>query len=167
MEPISKKPSKPKDPLYKKARAIFPFQVPLYVGPISVWVFLFVLAPLAIILYYSFLKTDPSGRISYTFTLDAYKNVLAAGYGRILILSLGYAFMNTLLCILVGYPAAYYIARYGGRWKIFMIFLIVIPSWTSYLIRLYAFKTIAARSGLINSFLMKFHIISAYQPVLK
>ncbi len=58
------------------------------------------------------------------------------------------------------YPLAYYIARYGGQWKVFLISMIVIPSWVAYLIRLYALKTIAGNKGIINSFLLNMGIIS-------
>lgn len=143
-----------------KTRKVFPFQVPMYVGPISVWVIVFVLAPLVITLYFSFLKAGPYGKIIYTLALDNYRDMIEAGYGRVFLQSFFYAFQTNIFCILIGYPLAYYIARYGGRWKTFLIFMVVVPSWTAYLIRLYAFKTLTGSTGLINSMLMNLHIIS-------
>jgi ABC-type spermidine/putrescine transport system permease subunit I len=76
------------------------------------------------------------------------------------------AAQTNLLCILLGYPLAYFIARYGGRWKIFLIFMIIIPSWVAYLIRLYAFRTIIGKQGIMNSLLMNLGIISSPIEIL-
>ena len=70
-----------------KTRKVFPFQVPMYVGPISVWVIVFVLAPLVITLYFSFLKAGPYGKIIYTLALDNYRDMIEAGYGRVFLQS--------------------------------------------------------------------------------
>ena len=63
------------------------------------------------------------------------------------------------MCIVVSYPLAYYIARYGGRWKAFLMAMIIIPSWTAYIIRLYALKTITGSNGLVNRWLMGLGLI--------
>ncbi len=144
----------------KKKKKKFPLEVPLYLGPITIMVFLFVLAPLLIILFFSFLKTGPYGEIVYEFTLKNIFAILGGGYGGVFLTSLYLAFQTNVICILVGYPIAYYIARYGGSWKVMLISMIVIPSWVAYLIRLYAFKTIVGNKGIINNFLLNLGIIS-------
>jgi spermidine/putrescine transport system permease protein len=70
------------------------------------------------------------------------------------------AFQTNIVCILIGYPIAYYIAIYGGKWKAILLFLVIVPSWSSYLIRLYALKTIVGSKGIINEMLLGMGIIS-------
>lgn len=144
----------------KKKKKIFALEVPLYIGPISIIIFVFVLAPLLIILFFSFLKTGLYGEIVYEFTLKNITDILGGGYGGVFLTSLYLAFQTNVICILIGYPVAYYIARYGGSWKIMLISMIVIPSWVAYLIRLYAFKTIVGSKGIINSLLLNLGLIS-------
>jgi spermidine/putrescine transport system permease protein len=141
-------------------KKIFPFEVPLYMGPITSIVVVFVFAPLLIILLFSFLKSGQFGNIIYEFTLENMRAILGGGFGGVFIKSFYLAFQTNIVCLLLGYPLAYFIARYGGRWKVALIFMIVIPSWVAYLIRLYAFKTIAGNTGIINGILMDLGIIS-------
>lgn len=131
----------------------------LYLSPIILIVSVFVFAPLLIILFYSFLETGEMGQIIYTFTLENYQAIIGGGYGKIFIRSLYLALQTTVFCILIGYPVAYFIAIYGGRWKSLLLFLVIVPSWASYLIRLYALKTITGSNGLINSALLSLGII--------
>lgn len=132
-----------------------------YLGPIILVQLVFVLAPLAIILLFSLLKTGAYGKIVYAFTLDNYAELIDGGYGLVFLKSFFYAVQTNIMCILISYPLAYYIARYGKRWKMFFIFMIIIPSWTAYIVRLYALKTLVGSNGLINSWLMGFGLIDA------
>jgi spermidine/putrescine transport system permease protein len=150
----------------RSKKNIFPLQVPMYIGPISVWVVLFVIIPLIIILYFSFLKMGPYGKITHAITFDNYYGIFKAGYGKIFAQSFLFSFITNILCILIGYPLAYFIAKYGGKAKPFLMFFIVIPSWTAYLIRLYAFKIITGQTGLLNSLLLKLGIISTPLNIL-
>ena len=99
------------------------------------------------------------GQIIYSFSLDNYKAIFGGGYGKILVRSIYLAVQTNVFCILIGFPVAYFIAIYGGRWKTLLIFLVIVPSWASYLIRLYALKTITGSTGLINSALIGMGII--------
>ena len=134
-------------------------QVATYLGPIIFVQLLFVLTPLSFIFLFSFLKTGAYGKIVFELTLDNYRAVLDTGYAAVLFKSIYYALQTNLACILLGYPMAYYIARYGGSLKALLLLLIVIPSWTAYIIRLYALKTILGSNGLINNFLMNLGVI--------
>ncbi len=144
----------------KKKKKIFSLDVPLYLGPIIIIVVVFVFAPLLIILFFSFLKSGPYGEILYEFTLKNISAILGGGYGGVFLNSFYLAFQTNVICILLGYPLAYYIARYGGRRKVLLISMIVIPSWVAYIIRLYALKTIAGNKGIINSVLLSLGVIS-------
>jgi spermidine/putrescine transport system permease protein len=144
----------------KRKKRHFPLELPFFLGPITLIVVVFVFAPLAIILTFGFLKSGLYGDIIYSFTLDNYRNILAGSYGEVFIKSFYLAVQTTFFCIILGYPLAYYIARFGGRYKVLLLALIVIPSWTAYLIRIYALKTIVGNSGIINSMLMDMGLIS-------
>ncbi len=132
-----------------------------YLSPIIIIVAVFVFAPLLIIFFFSFLSSGDMGQIVYSFTLENYRSIVGGGYGKILIRSIYLALQTNLFCILIGFPVAYFIAIYGGRWKSLLIFLVIVPSWASYLIRLYALKTITGSTGLINSALLGMGIIDA------
>jgi len=136
-------------------------EISAYLSPIIIIVTVFVFAPLLIIFFFSFLKSGDMGQIIYSFTLDNYKSIIGGGYGKILIRSLYLALQTNVFCVLVGFPVAYFIAIYGGKWKSLLIFLVIVPSWASYLIRLYALKTITGSTGLINSALLGMGLIDA------
>lgn len=148
----------------KKRRLLL--EITAYLSPIIIIVVVFVFAPLTIILFYSFLKSGLYGEIIYAFSLDNFRAILGGGYGKVFLQSIYLAFQTNFFCILIGYPIAYYIATYGGRWKPLLLFLVIVPSWASYLIRLYALKTIIGSKGLVNTVLMNLDIISAPLEIL-
>jgi len=137
-----------------------------YLSPVVIIIVVFVFAPLLIILFYSFLKSGIYGEIIYAFSLENFQAVLGGGYGIVFLQSLYLAFQTNLLCILIGYPIAYYMAMFGGRWKTILLFLVIVPSWASYLIRLYSLKTIIGTQGLVNTLLLKLDIISSPIEIL-
>lgn len=149
----------------RERRRLF-LEVTAYLSPIIIIVVVFVFAPLTIILFYSFLKSGLYGQIVYSLSLDNFRAILGGGYGMIFLQSLYLAFQTNLLCILIGYPIAYFIAVYGGRWKTLLLFLVIVPSWASYLIRLYALKTIIGSKGLLNAALLHLGIISTPLDIL-
>jgi len=132
-----------------------------YVGPISLWIILFVIGPFGAILYFSFLTSGPYGQIIGPFTLENYLALATPGCLKIFFRSFLFAFVVNIACLLIGYNLAYGIVKYGGRWKILLLFLVILPSWTCYLIRLYALSTLTSSAGLINSFLLDFNLISS------
>jgi spermidine/putrescine transport system permease protein len=131
-----------------------------YLTPIIFIVVVLVFAPLLIILFFSFLKSGPYGEIIYSFSLENFKAIFVGGYGMVFLNSIYLAFQTNIFCILIGYPIAYYIAIYGGKWKAILLFLVIVPSWSSYLIRLYALKTIVGSKGIVNEMLLGMGIIS-------
>lgn len=149
-----------------KPNKIFPFEIPLFIGPMTMIITVFVFAPLLIILGISFIKSGVYGDLIYTFTLDNYKAALGSKYGPVFYRSILMAAQTNIICLLIGYPIAYKIARFGGKWKNLLLFLIIIPSWSSYLIRLYALKTLIGRKGLLNTFLLDIGLISQPMEIL-
>jgi len=160
--PASKVRVKMQEGLSERIRKLITTQAYLpYVGPISLWIIVFVIAPLGFIFYFSFLTVGPYGQIIHTFTLKNYLALLKGAYGIILLRSLLFAFVTNAICLLIGYPLAYSIVKYGGKRKIPLLFLVIMPSWTLYLIRLYALKTLTGYTGLINSVLLNLGLISS------
>jgi spermidine/putrescine transport system permease protein len=148
----------------KKRRLLL--EVTAYLSPVIIIIVVFVFAPLTIILFYSFLKSGIYGEIIYSFSLENFHAILAGGYGIVFLQSIYLALQTNVVCILVGYPIAYYMAMYGGKWRTLLLFLVIVPSWASYLIRLYSLKTIIGSKGLVNTLLMNLGIISSPVEIL-
>jgi spermidine/putrescine transport system permease protein len=139
-------------PIRKKS--FFNLELSVLVGPVTLLVFLFTFLPLLITFYFSFLKLGDDGMMTNIFSLQNYINAFSGAYGAIFLRSFYYALQTNIICIIIAYPVAYYIARYGGRWKAFMILMLVIPETTAVIIRIYAVKTMLGSTGVINSILM-------------
>lgn len=118
--------------------------------PAGLWYLLLLVTPLVIIVIYSFGTRAPLGGYSPGFTLDNYATVFnrPAPFTTSLLMALG----GTILCILLGYPLAYYLATRAGRRKTLLIVLLIIPFWTSFLIRTIAWLLILGPAG-ISGFL--------------
>ncbi len=118
------------------------------------WLALFFLVPLGIILIVSLGDNDRFGRILLDSpSLDNYAAALDPVLLPTVWNGVRYAAATTILCLLIGYPIAYWISRYGGRHKTLLLVLVMLPFWTSYLIRTYAWITILGDNGVINSLL--------------
>jgi spermidine/putrescine transport system permease protein len=117
-------------------------------APYMLWAVLFTVAPLIMVIYYAF--TNASG----AFTLD---NIAQIGdYASTFILSMGYGAVATVICLLLAYPFAYYLAHCGASFKRMSVMLVMLPMWMSFLIRTYSWMTILGDSGVINRFFMLF-----------
>ena len=106
------------------------------------------------------------GDVIHTLTLDNYRQVADPVFLRILGRSLRLALLTTALCLLSGYALAYWMAFYGGRRKQLYSFLVILPFWTSDLVRLYAWITLLADHGIINNFLMTLGVLQHPLPLL-
>jgi spermidine/putrescine transport system permease protein len=121
--------------------------------------------PLVIVLFYSLLSRGAYGGVMLPFTLEAYGRVFDPLYLTIAFRSFWIAAVSTLLCLVLGFPLALYIARYSQR-KTLLLNLVMLPFWTSFLIRIYAWMFLLRDTGLINTLLLSTHIISAPLPLL-
>ena len=132
--------------------------------PLVAWAFAFVVAPAAIMLTYSFLERGTLGGVQWgAFTLENYAGVGDPVYLRIILRSIGYAALTTAICLAAGYPVAYLIGRFDARWRNLLLMAVMVPFWTSFLIRTYAWVTILKSQGLLNSTLLALGFIS--QPL--
>lgn len=129
-------------------------------GPISIWMLIFILLPMLYILFISFMTRDVYGNIEYTFTLDNYKEMFQPLYLSVIGKSIKMAFITTVICLVVGYPLAYYIASKPSKTAAKLLMLVMIPYWTSSLVRLFSINQLGMPNGFINLILLKLGIIS-------
>jgi len=140
------------------------FRAWLMLSPLLAWLLLFVVAPTAILLVYSFLTGGELGEIHWKFTLDNYRAILQITELKIFLRSLEYAAVTTVLCVLTGYPVAYFIGRCPGRWRGVLLLLVMIPFLTSFLIRAYAWVIILRQNGVLNAVLEASRIVPSIFP---
>ena len=134
----------------------------LLVVPGVLWLVVLFLAPLAIIGVFSFGSVDPRGAITFDNPgFGNYERALNPDYLTAFWRSIYYSFATTILSLVIGYPVAYWISRYGGRRKILLLVLVMLPFWTSYLIRTYAWLIILRDDGVVNGLLMQTGLIDS------
>lgn len=119
-------------------------------APYILWSVLFIVAPLIMVIYYAF--TDSTG----AFTLS---NIAQIGdYATTFVLSISYGAIATVICLLIAYPFAYFLAQTKASFQSVATMLVMLPMWMSFLIRTYSWITILGESGVINTFLGLFGI---------
>lgn len=130
-------------------------------GPVSLWMIIFVTLPMLYIIYISFMSRGVFGDVVYEFSLENYKTLLDSVYFRVIVKSMRAASMTTIVCLLIGYPFAYYIAKKPKEIASKLIMLIMIPFWTNSLMRLNSWLLLFQTSGPINNFLQSAGFIEA------
>ncbi len=131
----------------------------IIIAVIVIWLALFVLIPNVMIIATSFFTRDEANLIELTFTLDNYTRLFDPLYFKVLSHSFYMAVIATLLCLVIGYPFAYIIAKMPKKWHPFMLFLVIIPFWTNSLIRTYGLKIVIGTQGVLNKSLLALDII--------
>lgn len=130
------------------------------VGPVTLWLLFFVAIPLIYVFVMSFCSLDEYYNVTFKFTTANYERLLDVNYLKIYGQSVLIAFLTTVLCILIGYPFAFLIARCGNRKKNLLYMLVIIPFWTNSLIRIYGWRTFLGTNGWLNQALQALHITS-------
>ncbi|EGR1311582.1 spermidine/putrescine ABC transporter permease PotB [Vibrio cholerae] len=125
------------------------------------WLVLFVLIPNLMIIGTSFLTRDEANLIKFAFTFENYTRLLDPLYGKVMLHSFYMAIVATLICLVIGYPFAYIVAKMPEKWRPFMLFLIIVPFWTNSLIRTYGLKIVLGTQGVLNQALMSLGLIDA------
>ena len=120
-----------------------------YASPYALWMLMFTIVPLLFVVYYAFTGAD--GR----FTMANFQRITQPGYLPVLLTSLKLAFYCTLVCLLVGYPTAYFLASRDFSQNKMLVVLILLPMWMNFLLRTYAMMTILENNGLLNTLLEK------------
>jgi spermidine/putrescine transport system permease protein len=141
-------------------------QAGLLIFPAASFLAVFFIAPLFIVVAYSFLERGTYGGVEWIFTLENYQRALDPLYFRTFLRSGYIAIATTLITLLLGYPLAYFIARKASRHSNLLLLGLMIPFWTNFLIRTYAWLTILrTHTGLINVGLMNLGLIDAPLPL--
>ena len=133
------------------------FNAPLVL--LGVWTLLLVLFPLLYVLLMSFLTKGESFGVEYRLTLDNYRRMLEPQYFGVYRSSLRVACLTTLCTLLLGYPFAWFLSRQRERTRSALLLLVMIPFWTSALMRTYGWMILLRNKGLINGLLQALHLI--------
>ncbi|MCX7868650.1 MAG: ABC transporter permease [Terrimicrobiaceae bacterium] len=126
----------------------------LLFAPVGLWLVLFVVLPTGMLVALSFAEQRGLGALHFTWTTANFERAFQWTWMRVFLVSIGYALATTLICMAVGYPAGYFIGRAPRRLRNVLLTLVMIPFWTSFLVRTYAWIVLLAKEGLINSLLM-------------
>ena len=141
-------------------------RIAILMGPPALFLgFLFVL-PLAIMAVYTF-RAGTFGAEREVFTLANYREFLSSpSYIRLLWRSTWVAFIVSLLSVALAYPLAYYLAFRAGSRKVILLTILIVPAWTSYLLRILAWRLILGSNGVLNSVLLSLGLIDEASPIL-
>ncbi|PWJ87525.1 ABC-type spermidine/putrescine transport system permease subunit I [Oceanotoga teriensis] len=131
-----------------------------YITPFILWTTLFFILPTTIIFIYSFLKKALYGGVDWQLSFKAYIDLFDISLLKIFLNTSFVAIVSTIITIFFAIPSAYYIARSNHKDK--LIFFIIIPFWTNFLVRIYSWIAILGNNGLLNQILLKFRIIDDY-----
>lgn len=115
--------------------------------PHMVWAVLFIIAPLLFVAYYAF--TDKNGK----FTFANITSLAQAAYLEVFLRSICFAFLATVICLIIAYPVSYFISRTSPQAQKILVMLVMLPQWLNFLIRTYSWMAILEDTGIINSIL--------------
>ncbi|MDS4020352.1 MAG: spermidine/putrescine ABC transporter permease PotB [Candidatus Competibacter sp.] len=136
-----------------------PFKL-VAIGTIWFWLIAFALLPNLLVVIASFLERGTDEFVVSILTLDSYRRLLDSLYLSVLLDSFYLSAVTTLLCLLLGFPFAYLLAESPARWRPVLLLLVIIPFWTSSLVRAYAMVIILQTNGLLNQILLKLGLIA-------
>jgi spermidine/putrescine transport system permease protein len=128
------------------------------ISPANIYLFLFIVLPLLLVAGLSFLSRGTYGQVEFRFDITNYTRLFDPLYGKILLFSLGVGLGTTVICLLVGYPLAYFLAHAPARQRSLLLFLILLPFWTNFIIRIFAWMIILRSGGVLDSLLQWLHL---------
>ncbi len=125
----------------------------LLLAPGALWLLVLFVAPFGVVIAVSLGTTDILGRPVFGWYPENYQQVFDPLFVPVIVRSAAFAVATTVLCLVIGYPVAYMIARYGGRFRNLLIVLIILPWFADYLVRIYAWVVILGDEGVVNGLL--------------
>lgn len=131
-------------------------------APGLIWLTVFFAIPVALMLFYSIKERGLYGGVAPGFTWEHYRRFFEPLYLEVLGRTIAWAALCTVVCLAIGYPVAYLIAR-ARRWRQVLLFLVILPFWTSFLVRMFAMIFLLRDSGFVNAGLLALGIID--QPL--
>lgn len=129
--------------------------------PATLWLLAFLILPVASLLALGFAQRGPYGTFVWDPTWANFARALQPKYLPVLLRTLGFASATTLLCLLLGFPVAYYLSFHAGRRRDTLLVLLMVPFWTSCLVAIYSWIIILGREGLLNGALLRLGLIAA------
>ncbi|AWB42929.1 ABC transporter permease [Paenibacillus sp. CAA11] len=138
----------------------------LVVLPVMLWLGLFLVIPMLIVVGISFMQRDELGNLVYSFSLEGYARFFDPLYLGIYWDTIVLSVVTTVLCLLLSYPLAYYIARSGPRMQTWGLALVTIPFWINFLIRTYAWVLLLRTQGVVNELFLNLGLIDAPMQLL-
>ncbi|HEY2597675.1 MAG TPA: ABC transporter permease [Candidatus Dormibacteraeota bacterium] len=133
---------------------------PLLLAPAAFWYLAFFVVPIGFIAVFSFLTSADFGGISYQLSLENYQRLAQSSvFLKVFANTLWMAAGGTALCLLVGFPLAYFLATRAGRWKNLLLVMLIVPFWTSSLTRTYAWLILLGNHGPLASVLTQMHLL--------
>jgi spermidine/putrescine transport system permease protein len=131
------------------------------ISPANIYLFIFIVLPLILVAGLSFLSRGTYGQVEFRFDITNYTRLFDPLYGKILLFSLGVGLGTTVICLVVGYPLAYFLAHAPTKQRSLLLFLILLPFWTNFIIRIFAWMIILRSGGVLDSLLQWLHITQA------
>lgn len=132
----------------------------MFLGPGLIFTLVFVAAPVLLVLSYTVFDRGRFGGVVYEFGFDNFARAFEPTYRKVLLSSIWIAGLATGLALALGYPVAYAVAKLPARWRNVALVLIVVPFWTNFLIRTYAWIMLLNTQGVLNDFLIGLGLIN-------
>ncbi|MCS6843070.1 MAG: ABC transporter permease [Caldilineales bacterium] len=134
--------------------------------PPGLWLLLLFLVPLGVMALYSFRPAAPDAHAA-RLTLDNYREFFAnTAYQRLLLRSLWIASLVAAVSVVLAYPLAYFLAFRAGPWRVTLLTILIVPAWTSYLLRILSWRLILGSNGILNSALISLGLREEAAPIL-
>ena len=124
----------------------------IYSLPMTIWLTLLFVVPSFIVIVMSFLKKGLYGGVTKVFSLDAYKSLINPNFVKVVYNTLEISIVATVITVAIAVPVALFIAT--SKYKTLFLFLIIIPFWTNFLIRVYAWIAILGNNGFLNNMIV-------------
>jgi spermidine/putrescine transport system permease protein len=138
----------------------------ILIGPPSLYLLVLFLLPLGIMVVFSF-RAGTIGDARSLFTLDNYQEFFTkSSFHRLLWISALLSFLVSIISVFLAYPLAYYLTFRAGPRRVILLTLLIVPTWTSYLLRIFAWKLILGSTGLLNTFLLWIGVVDQANPIL-
>ncbi|MBN1499920.1 MAG: ABC transporter permease [Spirochaetes bacterium] len=134
--------------------------------PSLLWLIIFFMIPTIIVVIISFRNSNPSGGIAPGWSLHGFSDIMSLSFAAILWRTIKLSFLTTIVCIFVAMPVAIFMARAEEKIQNLLLLLIVIPFWTNFLIRVYAWKIILHPEGLLKKILYTVGLIGEHGSLL-
>ncbi len=134
--------------------------------PSLLWLMVLFLVPTVIVFAISFRPSDPSGGVGAGWTLETVLSLQNPSYPAIIWRTLRLSLATTLICLVVGFPAGYFLARAPERWRSTLMLLVIVPFWTNFLVRIFAWKVLLHPEGLVKQLFVGLRLVEAHTPLM-